>query len=452
MEKTNWHHILLLATLLLCAENSYSIPAPRKVTTITQPDGSVLKVYRKGDEFFHYTTSTDGYVLLRNKDNFFTYAVKDSSGELQAGKIVAVNEEKRSSSDKQFLQTIQPGLSASGKAISTAISKRLQRISARKAASVSRGKLATGLINDYPTTGSPKSLVILVNFSDVKFNAANTTAEFSSLLNEEGYNKNGHVGSARDYYKYNSKNVFTPDFVVVGPVTVSKTRDYYGQNGASGEDLHPEEMAKEACILADATVDFSQFDYNKDGYVDNIYLFYAGNGEADSGLENTIWPHSSSLENNNMALTLDGMKINDYACSSELNYLDERAGIGTFVHEYAHILGLPDLYDVDYDYYNGQGFDLNSWSVMAYGPYNNNSCVPPCMSVLERKLLGWSTPTELTLPSSLSLQDFGSSNQGYIIKTNNDGEYFLLENRQLTKNPWDAYLPYHGSADIPYRI
>ncbi|MDD4922021.1 MAG: hypothetical protein PHS30_06030, partial [Bacteroidales bacterium] len=94
--------------------------------------------------------------------------------------------------------------------------------------------------------------------------------------------------------------------------------------------------------------------------------------------------------------------------------------------------------------YNGEAFDVGDWSIMASGAYNGNGAVPPCMSLLERKLLGWATPIELSGAGFATLPDLGSNNKGFIIKTNNPGEYFLLENRQKTANPWDLYLPHHG--------
>jgi len=444
MKKTFWHRIILLIAVLGFAESATAVPAPRKITTAVQPDGTVLNIWLKGDEFFHYALSTDGYVLMPDENGFYTYAVQDSTGKLKTGSRIAMDEIKRSASDKLFLKSIKPGMSFSNVQLGNSIKKRYQKASEKKNLLRSASAIDPGLISGYPTTGSPRSLVILVNFSDVSFNSANTTAVFSNMLNQEGYNESLHVGSSRDYYKYNSMGAFTPEFVVVGPVTLSQEMSYYGKNELNDDDSHPAQMVYEACLLAAASVDFSTLDYDNDGYVDNVYVFYAGRGEADGGGANTIWPHSSVLSEEGLTLQLNGKNIEAYACSAELNSSGTKTGIGTFTHEYGHILGLPDMYDVDYDSYNGEGFDIGEWSLMAYGSYNGNGCVPPCMTLLERKLLGWVTPVELIDTASSTLPDFGSSNKGLIINTNNAGEYFLLENRQKIANPWDAYLPYHG--------
>jgi M6 family metalloprotease domain len=231
---------------------------------------------------------------------------------------------------------------------------------------------------------------------------------------------------------------------VVGPVTLSKPMAYYGQNDVDGNDKHPDEMVYEACKLAAKSVDFSNFDYDNDGYVDDVYIYYAGMGEADGGSANTIWPHSWSLSSAGLSLTLNGKIVDAYSCSAELDGTGSRSGIGSFTHEYGHLLGLADMYDVDYDSYNGEGFDLGEWSLMAYGSYNGNGCVPPCLTILERKLLGWANPTALTNSASLTLPDLGSSSQGYMITTKDSGEYYLLENRQKNANKWDQYLLGHG--------
>jgi len=424
---------------------AHSMPAFRKPIEVTQPDGTKLTILLKGDEFLHFAQTTDGYDLKQNKEGFYTYANRDLEGRLVSGDVIARNIEDRSIQDFALLSTIKTGVTFSGTVLRSAFQKRMNRAQKGGVTLRSSAEIPLGLLSDYPRTGTAKSLVILVNFADSVFKPNDTGSAFNNMLNLTGYNQNDHNGSVRDYYRFNSGGQFSPDFVVVGPVTVSNPMAYYGANDADGNDLRPAKMVYEACKAADILVNFSNFDYDLDGYVDNVYIYYAGKGEADGGVENTIWPHSWSLVASRDTLTLDGKKIDAYACSGELNGRTGRmTGMGTFTHEYSHILGLPDMYDVDYEKYNGEAFDLNYWSLMAYGAYNNNSCTPPCMTMPERYLLGWATPVELNSAQDVSVTDLGSTNNGYLIKTSNSGEYYLIENRQLNKNVWDAYLPYHG--------
>jgi len=444
MKKTFWYLFVVLFAFLACIENAIAIPAPHKLSTLQQPDGKSLDVFIRGDEFFHYVQSTDGYILMRDKKGYYTYAVQDSIGDLRSGQLVASNENKRTNADNLYLRSFKPGLFFSEAQRNKATNRRIQNALIRTRGSSSL-KVGTNVLkNSFLTTGSTRSLIILVNFSDVKFSESNDQAAFTNMFNQEGYNLNGHVGSVRDYFQFNSSGTFNPIFDVIGPITLSKPMAYYGQNDEDGNDLHPAEMIVEACNLIANQVDFSKYDFDFNNIVDNIYVYYAGKGEADGGSANTIWPHSWVIEGESLALTLNGKKISQYACSSELSGDSLRSGIATFTHEFCHTLGLTDMYDVDYDSYNGQGFDLGEWSLMAYGSYNGKGCVPPCLSLLERKILGWAVPETLEQAGEITLSDLGSTNQGYILNTTNKGEYFLLENRQMNMNPWDAFLPHHG--------
>jgi len=445
MKRTFYTLIYIYLIVFGSILTAHSMPAFRKPIEVTQPDGTKLILLLKGDEYLHFAQTTDGYDLKQNKEGYYTYATRDSEGRLISGEVIARNVENRSISDFAFLSTVKTGVTFSGTVLNSAFQKRMS--SAQKGGVTLRSstEIPPGLLSDYPRTGTAKSLVILVNFKDTVFKPVDTGSAFSDMLNLPGYNQNNHVGSVRDYYRYNSGGQFSPDYVVVGPVTISNPMAYYGENDADGNDLRPAKMVYEACKAADNLVNFSNFDYDADGYVDNVYIYYAGKGEADGGGDNTIWPHSWSLVASGDALTLDGKMIDAYACSGELNGRTGRmTGMGTFTHEYSHILGLPDMYDVDYEKYNGEAFDLNYWSLMAYGAYNNKSCTPPCMTLPERYLLGWTTPVELDSAQDVNVTDLGSTNNGYLIKTSNSGEYFLIENRQLNKNVWDAFLPYHG--------
>ena len=455
MKRTFYRHLFVFFVFFLTIASCYSIPAIKTPVQIVQPDGSTLTIRLHGDEFSHYKTTIDGYVLQKNERGFYTYALQKDNGELKASNYIAKDLGERSASTVKFLKKQPIGLVQKLLFEKKAISKRLERtvslpkrksaangIQRNTAAKASNSVIPPGLINNYVRTGSPKSLVILVNFKDTPFSIHNSAASYSAMLNQVGYNESGHVGSVRDYYMYNSAGVFQPNFVVVGPVTVSENASFYGANDQDGYDVKPDLMVKEACLLINDSVDFSEFDFDYDGYVDNVYIYYAGRGEADGGDASTIWPHSGTL--NKMTLQLDGKDIEAYACSNELNYILKRDGIGTFTHEYGHIIGLPDMYDVDYGDYNGLGFDLNEWSLMASGSYNNNSRTPPCLSIVERTILGWANPNTLDSAQMYTLTDFGKSNYGYKLETSNPGEYYLLENRQLNQNVWDAYLPGHG--------
>lgn len=448
----NYRHLLPTLLLLLLAPTVRAIKAYPYPITVTQGDGTTLTVLLRGDEFAHFTLTEDGYPLYYNAATA-CYEYATLSGDTLAGSgIIAANATERTAAATVFLQTVDPTviLSALTQQQSTRQQVRRARSAARSNALPRRGR-KTG----FPLKGTPHSLVILVEFSDSKFTLMDDPKAFyTSMLNDEGFTyKNGADGSARDFYVASSSGVFQPTFDVVGPVTVSQKSSYYGANDRWGYDYMDRlaQFVQEAVEAADSLVDYTQYDYDNDGIIDNVYFFYAGRGEADSGIKSTIWPYQYSWQEHYEAgdtkienLNLDGKNLGTYACSQEVNgkYRTYPAGIGTFVHEFGHVLGLADHYNA-YDDYGV--YDPGEWDTMASASYNNNGNTPPLFTAFERYEVGWLDYTELsaTTDTTVVLPELNASNMAYRISVpGNDDEYFILENRQQAG--WDAYLPGHG--------
>lgn len=428
--------LILTAALILATVSmqftAYAVPALPKTITVEQADGSSITIKIHGDEKFHYTTTSDGY-LIAQKNGIYYHASADATG-LRITDIKANNPSARSGNESDYLFFKSKGVSQAYK------ESALRSISGKQMSSMQRAGLNTG----FPTKGEIRTLVILVNFKDKSFESETAQQDFYNLLNEEGYSENGATGSARDYYLQNSCNIFNPKFDVVGPVTLSRETVYYGGNSEYGYDERAEEMVIEACKLADEklNVNFADYDLNNDGIVDNVFLFYAGTSEAEGGGEDKIWPHRSGLTEK---LVLDGKTIDVYACTSEINlagYYPQMAGIGTFCHEFGHVLGWADVYDTDGEA-NGTGNGVWDWSLMCTGSYNNEGRTPPAISGAERYMVGWTEPEEIYYTGNYSLEPLEKSNKVYMIKTDTEGEYFILENRQ-NDSGWDSYLGGHG--------
>ncbi len=285
--------------------------------------------------------------------------------------------------------------------------------------------------SELPLVGSPRALVILMEYQDLSFVVDNPREAFSNMMNQPGYNANGGTGSVKDYYMASSNNVFAPIFDVVGPYKAANNMAYYGKNN----DANVHDLVREACRKAyEAGVDFSLYDNDKDGMVDNIFLYYAGHNEAEGAHESTIWPHRHGLYT---PLSLDGLLVQSYMCTSELRGSrgNAMAGIGTFCHEFGHVLGLPDLYDTN----NSQRYTVGFWDLMCSGSYNNEGKTPPVLSAFERFMLGWLVPEQLQEARSCRLAPLEISNKAYLIAatehnmgtmTPSPNEYFLVENRQ----------------------
>ncbi len=300
-----------------------------------------------------------------------------------------------------------------------------------------------GLQSDasFPAFGEQKALVILVEYQDVRFELSEPREYFDRLLNEEGFADFGATGSARDFFTDNSNGLFLPRFDVYGPVLLDHERAYYGGNDYYyHSDKQPEMMAIEACSLLDASVDFTEYDRDGDGTIDNVFIFFAGRGEPDGGGDDAVWPHSAKLTSwIETPIMFDGVRLDGYGCACEKETgLDRPASIGTFVHEFCHILGLPDLYPT---YYSGS-YTPGPFSTMDQGPYNNEGRTPPLLSSFERAALGWIEPKPLESDGTYMLNELGETNEAYLITSGSPDEYYLLENRQ--QRGWDSWLPGHG--------
>ena len=397
---------LILLSLLLFTIASFAVPAkPGLKRLLTLTDGTTVTATLVGDEHGHFWKGADGkaYQIVSGTNTF---------QEVNSQEIIQRAQKKRA----------------------IANSRRVKRLAPRKIGNV-------GTI-----TGDKKGIIILVNFKDKSFTA--TQSDFNKLANQVNYNSVNYKGSMYDYFYAQSDGQFRLTFDVVGPVTVDKTQSYYGANDNDGNDEHPAEMVIEAIKLADQQVNFADYDWDGDKVVDQVYVVYAGKGEADGGSDDTIWPHEWQLSSAKQygdgsgAQTLDGVKIDTYACGGEQNgETGATAGIGTMCHEFSHCLGYPDFYDTDYS--GGQG--MFEWDLMDSGSYNGDGYRPAGYTSYERWVAGWKEPIELVNTQSITnmkaLQTTGSDTYIIYNKANNN-EYYLLENRQQTG--WDTSLPGKG--------
>ncbi len=446
---------LSIIIFLISFQNLYAVKAIKTPITITQPDGSKVTVFLRGDEFRHFRTTEDGYVLKENTNGYLTYATIENGGTLKESNVIARNPANRTASEIEFLSKINK-VNEVQQLMSKPMKSRNIAVSAtpRKA---------------YPLNGSPKSLVILVNFSDKSYVVPTPQTAFTNLLNQDGYTTNGGTGSARDYFMSASFGKFSPNFDVVGPFTLPQTLDYYGKNDTDGYDTNPLQMIIDACSAANSTVDFTQYDTDNDGVIDNVFVYYAGYNEAENAAANTIWPHRWGVYPQALfpsdynytgtvaSVTFDGKRLMDYACTSELKGTSgsNMCGIGTFSHEFGHVLGLPDLYDTS----GTQDNTLNYWDIMDAGAYNNSGRTPPTYSAYERFYLGWLVPEQVSTPVDLTLlplyqgktQPANTNQQTYLLSATTHNlaganpspkEFFMLEYRK--KTGWDAYLPAEG--------
>lgn len=295
-----------------------------------------------------------------------------------------------------------------------------------------------------PFVGQKRGLVILAEFPDTKFKTGHDSEKYQQILNTPGYTTDeGFRGSVADYFRDQSAGQFELVFDVLGPYTAAHNVKYYGENDAAGDDLRPQELIKEVCLAADAEVDFSDYDWNQDGEVDEVFVLYAGKAEVDTyKQEDLIWPHMWTLEESlGEPLSLDGVTINIYACANEIRNNGKITGIGTICHEFSHCMGLPDFYDIGY---NGS-YGMGDYDLMDSGCYLGNEFCPVGYTAYEKMACGWQQPIVLGSDDVAveHLKPMSEQGDTYIIYNDaHPDEYYMIENRQ--KSGWDSYYPAAG--------
>ena len=400
--------LLTILAFSAIAIAAYAIPAKRTVTTVRQSDGTELQIMLRGDETFHFYTTLDGTPVRQNAQGDWVADTRDIAG-IWTARSEARNKQRIARAEK---------------------TRRMMR--SRRAGSAE------------PAT--KKGLLILVNFKDKKMQSGSTQAVFNQMMNgiDNPYGQN--PGSVREYFRSQSYGQFDIEFDVVGPVTLSQNMSYYGKDeGGQGNDAHAGQMVADACKLVNSQVNFADYDWDGDGEVENIYVTYAGYGQASGAPSSTIWPHQWVLsESYGQSLTLDGVTIETYACGSELagSSGTKIDGIGTMCHEYSHCLGLPDFYDTRN--VDNRNFGMSVWSVMDYGCYNGDGYCPCGYTAYERWVSGWLEPVEINSKTSVKdMKPIETDPEAYVIYNDaNHNEYYLLANHQ--KKDWDKKQYGHG--------
>jgi len=398
---------------------------------ITQPDGSKLVLHRFGDEFFHGLCTTDGIIVCTNRHQQWCYATI-SHDSIAASDIIAHNPEARS-----LTETLQANLCRNK------ITRHLQQPVKQKGSFASNNSAAV------KATGSPTIPVVLVQFSDVKFLSECDSTFFDKHFNASNYQQNGYYGSVRDYFIAQSDSIFQPRFPVLGVVTLHGTMKDYGGN-VSGNDKNDRGMMTEALdsLLARST-DFSPY-VSSNNRIPAIAFIYAGRGEQTDGTEESIWAKCYA----NINHTFGTYTVEAMFCVNESADYDDTGsshpdGIGTFVHEFSHALGLPDFYAS-----NGlaDNFGLDFWDIMDWGQFTENSRRPVGYSAYERMFMGWLQPKTLEVKKqNVELSPLaGSEGIRAIMIPNeaNKSEYLLLENR--TASTW--FSPYYGEGMLVYHV
>jgi immune inhibitor A len=281
-----------------------------------------------------------------------------------------------------------------------------------------------------PLRGTTRVIVVLVQFSDKAMTAS--VAHFNDLFFSTGVLPHGSV---KEYYDEVTGGLIDIVGEVVGPYQLPQTLAWYANNnfgiGRPSGTARANIMARDAAVAANPDVNFALYDNDGNGLVDAFIVVHAGQGGEQTGNSNDIWSHKWTLPS---ALSADGKQIFAYLT------IPEDARIGVCAHELGHLLfGFPDLYDID-DTSEGIG----NWCLMGGGSWNGGGDVPAHPSAWCKTQQGWTTVTNVTSSSTLSIPDVKTSRTVHRLWKDGAGgqEYFLLENRQRTG--YDQGLPGDG--------
>ncbi len=415
--------IAMILALVCAAQTLSAIPARPDKFTRTLPNGKKVTLQLHGDEFCHWMTDASGSVVREDaKGNIVPSSMAEVKVRMGGGNAVNRDRMKRIEKTKRMM---------------------------RKAA---------------PTRSSDGSIhfpMILVQFSDLRFQVAETDnlvwEAFNRLANEVGYGDNGGTGSIHDFYVDNTMGQTDFYFDVFGPVTVSGTYADYGADKQSEVTDYCGEPAADALmeavrILAEEKGSdiFNPYDNDGDGWVDAVFMYYAGHNQAEGGPEDSIWPHEWTVDSHDYFFgthyseeVYGNVRFGTYSCSSELKGGSgvNMCGIGTAVHEFGHALGLPDFYDTNNNKYgDGKCGGLYIFSPMCSGSYNNGGRTPSCFTMEERVMMGWAADFE-PMPASgaITIPALSTYNTAYKEETANPGEYFVFECRN--GRGWDREVP-----------
>lgn len=426
---------LVLLVLLCCGITAVAMPAKPGWSTVTQSDGTTLQVQTVGNAFNNAILTTDGLTVARGADGDFYYT--SSLTGLTA--VRAHDANRRTATEVAFIEAQRGNLQM------TQQSYQLPRPKAGRLGAVGRNS-ESGV----PALGERRIPIILVEFADKKFNNTRERIIDAMLTGEE---------SVGQYFKDQSNGLYQPVFDVYGIYSLSQNREYYGGHNGTTKDKGIGWMVTEACQLASADgVSFKPYDTNKDYYCDVVIVIFAGVGESQAATYHpeAIWPCNWTLEaakyysrggNGPFSPAGDDPYINHFAVFNELHGSNDNGktidGIGTFVHEFGHCLGLPDMYDTK----NKDHYGMGNWDVMCLGCYNNDTYTPIGYSAYEKEFMGWvkyivpQPGTYYTLPV-WNQKKIDTDQAVCVVSPLNKDEYFIFENRR--RQGWDRYIPGQG--------
>ena len=280
--------------------------------------------------------------------------------------------------------------------------------------------------------------VLLGKYSDVSDTYFSAT-DYQNLLFDQN-----SAGTMTEYYSEISYGNFLLD---------GETRGWYQSSFTQSDAVNQvKSYVSNIAALADADFNYGLYDNDgpdnipnsgdDDGFVDGLVVVYPGCLDGD----NNLWAHQSSLGSsqyitNDLAPNGQNIIVDTYMVCPELSAgqgqtcnTDLIFQMGTFAHEFGHVLGLPDLYDRDSN--DGDSEGIGEWCLMASANWlGNNGDTPAHMSAWCKIEMGWIAPTiASSYETGIPIAQLATSPTAIKIWEDDyrSSRYFLIENRQKT--------------------
>lgn len=276
-----------------------------------------------------------------------------------------------------------------------------------------------------PSKGTIKMLALLIDFPDEPHNSAFTNEHINTRLFGQGDPNNREFDSLSKYYYRSSYGQLNVIGNTLGWYTANNNRSIIDlDNNTSRENLIKEAIG----YYKNQGHDFSQYGVN--GYM-HIMVIYSGvYGGTDSG-EYTVRFLDESYN-------IDGNKISRYTMDSQwdarsefINLTDPSFYPKNVIHEFGHLLGLPDYYDLVKSV--GLQGGVGGRDVMGGRTRGDHNC-------FSKYLLDWIDPIIISSGTqTVTLNPSGTSKDAILIMpgiTSSDifSEYFMIQNRSKVGN------------------
>ena len=423
-----------------------AVPASPELVVSAQPDRTKVRLRLRGDEYFSWQETTNGYVVVKDaRDGFWKFA-RPVSGQVEfravagarvdrmdpAGLGLKMHELPEAAKLRAYIQGRREAVHGKSGVTSAPKTSSSSTPAAQSSATPPEEQLPDEPPQRVPVAGgsvSVRNIVILACFSN-HWDSANGTVlstygrvatnEYVSLYNQTSFTDDGAVGSVKDYFNEVSYGKLTIQSVITAWVQLPREEAYYHNNQGV--------MAADAIAAAAAAgFDFSQGDTDGDGWVDCLDIIHSGYGEeAGGGLHpDWVWSVKGSLSS---LTTINGVKMKPYHTEPALRGASGTGiiRIGVICHETGHFFGLPDLYDTSY-----QTDGLGNWCIMSGGSWNGSSGSSPAhFSAWCKVFLGFAQPMLIHSKNGVALPRVENNAMVGMLRDGMvNGEYFMVENR-----------------------